>query len=661
MKKKILIALSLIALIVGYSCQEDLGLAPIEQDVGTVGLSVGKLNAESARFLFDKMNGIVELPSWQREEDCNDPNCQTKHTNGLSGKDSVLCEHDSCTHHGHEYTHNYNIDKQMLHKARSTLPELKKSNIRMEWDNVREWSDTTFNYVEVPLNTGGKLYALKKWQKKDEKMQNERSKVECMLVFQQKRDSSRVECYMITLIGTKEYLKKGKNEVKELRHRPYNSKFTGFVYKSTLNGHIRQGWYYTDGKITHKVFSRQALKNRVIPENAIYYKMDMIDLSVNASTYSADWEYYQCPFCNEWHNIDDYYDCDVVIEYCSNCNQPVDDCDCCYYCGQSPCQCCYRCWEYPCICYKLCSNCGLYPCECCSICHSYPCTCEDSETNCPGPKCPVCAGLINDNNSSTRAASPCLVCSSKECPICQKRHCKEIHTLCDLISNAQALKNTASAIYNAMRSVVADDPRYYSYADFENALSTNGMYENAISLSYYPDEDVYRLADLKRGTSTTSVEVVTSFTTVSTIHSHPNKTPPSGVDLLDLAGWYTYYSICESSYIYTEDGIYMLYVEDGDKVKSFYAEHAGSASAPGASVLDMFKSGTELSKIWIKAYGTDFRDFSNGNERHMMALAELLRQTDSGIRILKKEKMLINFDVYSTIVRNEKIVPINCK
>lgn len=61
----------------------------------------------------------------------------------------------------------------------------------------------------------------------------------------------------------------------------------------------------------------------------------MIDLSVNASTYSADWEYYQCPFCNEWHNIDDYYDCDVVIEYCSNCNQPVDDCDCCYYCGQS--------------------------------------------------------------------------------------------------------------------------------------------------------------------------------------------------------------------------------------------------------------------------------------------------------------------------------------
>lgn len=212
-----------------------------------------------------------------------------------------------------------------------------------------------------------------------------------------------------------------------------------------------------------------------------------------------------------------------------------------------------------------------------------------------------------------------------------------------------------------MRSVVADDPRYYSYADFENALSTNGMYENAISLSYYPDEDVYRLADLKRGTSTTSVEVVTSFTTVSTIHSHPNKTPPSGVDLLDLAGWYTDYSICESSYIYTEDGIYMLYVEDGDKVKSFYAEHAGSASAPGASVLDMFKSGTELSKIWIKAYGTDFRDFSNGYERHMMALAELLRQTDSGIRILKKEKMLINFDVYSTIVRNEKIVPINCK
>ncbi len=38
MKIKILIALSLIALIVGYSCQEDLGLAPIEQDVRNSGV-----------------------------------------------------------------------------------------------------------------------------------------------------------------------------------------------------------------------------------------------------------------------------------------------------------------------------------------------------------------------------------------------------------------------------------------------------------------------------------------------------------------------------------------------------------------------------------------------------------------------------------------------
>ena len=212
-----------------------------------------------------------------------------------------------------------------------------------------------------------------------------------------------------------------------------------------------------------------------------------------------------------------------------------------------------------------------------------------------------------------------------------------------------------------MRSVVAYDPGYHSYSEFENVLSTNGMYENAISLSYYPDEDVYRLADLAIGTSTTSVKALTGFTTVSTIHNHPNKTPPSGTDLLYLAEWYSDYSICESSYIYTEDEIYMLYVEDGDNVKSFYAKHAGSASESESSAINMFKSGTELSRIWNKAYAIDFSDFSNANERHMMALAELLRQTDAGIRILKKEKTSINFDVYSTIVRNEKIVPINCK
>ena len=65
MKIKILIALSLIALIVGYSCQEDLEVVdPMSQDVGKGRLSVSQLDAESAKSLYEIMNNIVELPSW---------------------------------------------------------------------------------------------------------------------------------------------------------------------------------------------------------------------------------------------------------------------------------------------------------------------------------------------------------------------------------------------------------------------------------------------------------------------------------------------------------------------------------------------------------------------------------------------------------------------
>ena len=77
MKIKILIALSLIALIVGYSCQEDLEVVdPMSQDVGKGRLSVSQLDAESAKSLYEIMNNIVELPSWAEKEECNDSDCK---------------------------------------------------------------------------------------------------------------------------------------------------------------------------------------------------------------------------------------------------------------------------------------------------------------------------------------------------------------------------------------------------------------------------------------------------------------------------------------------------------------------------------------------------------------------------------------------------------
>lgn len=427
MKIKILIALSLIALIVGYSCQEDLEVVdPMSQDVGKGRLSVSQLDAESAKSLYEIMNNIVELPSWAEKEECNDSDCK-QHAHSKVEIHSDSCKNDSCIHNLYGRMHNDSSNKQMRYKARSDLPELKKSNICLEWDNAREWSDNKAKYVEIPLNVGGKLYALKKWKQKNEKKtQNERSKVECMFVFEQKHGTEQVNSYIVTLIGTKEYLKKNKEKVKGLRHKPNDGKFTGYVYKSDLNGHIKQGYGYTDGKITHKIFSGHVFRNKEVPENVTYLQMGLFDMAVNASSYSLGWEYY-CPVCGNEHEMDDDGQCDYIIEYCRNCNQPVDECECCYSCGQHPCECCYNCGDYPCRCCYNCNQypcqccyvCGDYPCQCCKICKDYPCTCNDSKDcpNCGYDPC-ICCGVCHEYPCSCTPVAPPQDCPGLKCPNC---------------------------------------------------------------------------------------------------------------------------------------------------------------------------------------------------------------------------------------------------
>ena len=48
-----------------------------------------------------------------------------------------------------------------------------------------------------------------------------------------------------------------------------------------------------------------------------------------------------------------------------------------------------------------------------------------------------------------------------------------------------------------MKNTYPDGPETFAFSDFENLLRTNGHNENSIGLSYYSDEEVYRLRELK--------------------------------------------------------------------------------------------------------------------------------------------------------------------
>ena len=557
------------------------------------------------------------------------------------------------------------------------LPDMQKSNIVPLWEQCREWADSTATYVEVPLEvSGGKLYARRMLKRKGEKTGYERALPSCMLVFEQPHGTNKVSCYMVTLIPQLSYQRKHRKEMKTMRHIPAED-FSGVWYKSYLSGRIQSAYYYMEGKRRYKIFSKSAFPatRSVSGDGGFdYQSVNLVDYSLLPAGYNLDWENeeYYCPFCGQYHELDGD-GCEVLIEYCSNCGNPVDECQCCYYCGEypcvcnicdycgyDPCRCCPGCGEYPCICEEdnTCPECGSDPCICCPNCGTYPCTCEEViEDDCVGPKCPECGGLIADD-PLTRATTNCRMCEGRKCPICGKRHCKEIHAGdCNEVPGSDAMKNSAKELFDLMKKIEKYGDKSHTYSEFEDLLHTNGSNENAITLEYYEDTNSHLLKYLKPGESPYSVEVTTSIYSEATLHNHPNSTPPSGIDLINTAKW-AENSNYTNTYIYTNDAMYVLHVENKQKAQNFYKKYSGNLSDTETS---MFKSGSELDVKW-KDIQKNLKDFS-GNDLHLMSLATLLQETDAGIRILKSDAPPTSngsYDVYYTKVVEERLRPYKC-
>ena len=128
------------------------------------------------------------------------PQTQDKAKGGHGMNDSIDTAKDS--------THVHTDACQHKHHTRG-LPDIQESKIVPLWDEARKWSDSVSVYIEIPLNiSGGKLYAHKTIKRKGKKTIFERVRPESMLVFEQRLGKKKTDCYMVTLIGEKDYMKK---------------------------------------------------------------------------------------------------------------------------------------------------------------------------------------------------------------------------------------------------------------------------------------------------------------------------------------------------------------------------------------------------------------------------------------------------------------------
>ena len=142
-KKKLIFILALFAAL-WYSCYDDLPGSWKHKQEDTQKTGDNTMRLDAAKRYYSHISQLV-LPQTQDKMHGHEANDSTDVT-----KDSTHIHTDTCRHE---------------HTTRS-LPDVQGSNIIPLWNEYREWSDSTSNYVEIPLNvSGGKLCAHKRGKK----------------------------------------------------------------------------------------------------------------------------------------------------------------------------------------------------------------------------------------------------------------------------------------------------------------------------------------------------------------------------------------------------------------------------------------------------------------------------------------------------------------
>lgn len=213
-------------------------------------------------------------------------------------------------------------------------------------------------------------------------------------------------------------------------------------------------------------------------------------------------------------------------------------------------------------------------------------------------------------------------------------------------------------MYNTLKGVNTTYGKSKTFQDFQNLVSTNEANENSATLYYYEESNRYLLNDLVESDRPYGVSVFGSNPhAVATIHNHPNDTPPSGVDVLTAAEHALDNPDFQSAYVYTSSGVYTVFIEDREKAIAFHKAYIKCNSEPGST--DVFKDGSYLDNLWDSSY-KEFDKFSS-NERHMLALSDVLRKVNAGISVAKGDHNTATFEVITTRVENEKVIPIKCR
>ena len=211
---------------------------------------------------------------------------------------------------------------------------------------------------------------------------------------------------------------------------------------------------------------------------------------------------------------------------------------------------------------------------------------------------------------------------------------EEEETDCD--GKHKLIKQNAQDVLDKLFNAPAGTNVYYpnlpTYSDFLDAVKDDPSIEHSFTISSTGDGNYMSFSPIQHGDSTKVTVFGDNLSVVADIHSHPNNTPPSHDDVVNVARFGGKAgSIYEGLYVYTNDRIYGLMVTDRQKASAFYNRYGENSLGEN----NMFKE-RSLEHDWETAM-SHFRKLGD-DMKWCQSLAYLLAKYETGLALVYFDK-----------------------
>lgn len=229
---------------------------------------------------------------------------------------------------------------------------------------------------------------------------------------------------------------------------------------------------------------------------------------------------------------------------------------------------------------------------------------------------------------------------------------------CNSINNSDLISQNAHSLINNIQNIPSmrhDGSPSNSWNDYVTTVNNDPSIEHGIAVNEYPNQGYY-LGRISDGNAF-NTEIEYERFPVADIHNHPNKTPPSPLDLLNALKHSCESESFKASLVFNEvdNSFYSIQINQRDGVR--FNELYNDLRTQIDPETNNFTEGGRIENLILSHKSSNLH--LNFNEQILYNLIAFFKINNLDISILKYENEGIT--VYGLKEVNGKLVPIKCE